>query len=123
MNSKYLFVFLAITLVVHTNAFKITLYGPKNVKPKKMFISNYCQKIPKEISTNLRYIHTNNNCVLIWEDEHCKINSLSVITNPNENMPALDFEDMFSSISDCSKDQSHQYQKSQKTKSIALKII
>ena len=79
---KHLSLILIACIFIQTDAFQITLYGPKNVKPKNMFIANYCQKIPKEISANLRYVHTNNNCVLLWEDEHCKVNSLSIITNP-----------------------------------------
>ena len=110
------FIILSLLFQVYSN-FEIILHGPKNVRPKKMDVSSFCRKIPKEISSNLRYVFTNNNCVLLWEDEDCLRKSFPIVTKESKNMPALNFEDMFSSISDCSKSQSHLEKSSKKFKS------
>ena len=110
--------FIVLCLVFQAISIEVTLYGGRTVKPRKMRISSSCQKIPKEISANLRYVYTNNNCVLLWEDDDCKLNSLPIVTKENENMPALNFEDMFSSISDCSKSQSQLQYSEKNAKSI-----
>ena len=80
-------IFLLVFHIFHVMAIHVTLFGPKNIKPKKMHIYSHCQKIPKEISSNLRFVYTDGECVLLWEDENCKFNSIPIVTKDIENMP------------------------------------
>lgn len=80
-------VFFLMCHIFYVMPLQVTLFGPRNIKPKKLQISSHCQIIPKEISTHLRYVHTSGNCILLWEDEHCRVNSMPIVTKDNEKMP------------------------------------
>lgn len=103
MNKSLLILSLLLSLsgILEANAFEVTVYGSRNVEPETLRISNKCKHLPERIKKNFKYIYTANNCVLLWEDRDCKVNSMQIVTNQNKNFASLEFNDMFSSVSSC----------------------
>ena len=89
MKQSTILMLIVVSEIFHVMAMQVTLFGPKNVRPKKLYVSSHCQKIPKEISSNLRFVNTGNTCVLLWEDDSCQTNSLSIVTKDSETMPGI----------------------------------
>lgn len=104
--NKYLLILSIFIGLIHfqvANGFDVIVYGSKNVEPEILHISNSnkCKHLPERIKHNFKYIYTANNCVLLWEDKDCRINSMQIITSLNKNFASLEFNDMFAAVSSC----------------------